>query len=138
MNDRKPAYLAMCAAECLRACLAFSSLLPLMARGALRPGLVAAIIASPQMLLPLMWFYLWRDPRGNAGTGKLILIAKGLSALAGLAWASAFIIGIAQSAAPVDRKEIGAAAVWGMLVIFDFILGGASFFLTRGTRIEEG
>lgn len=137
MKDRKPAYLVMCAAECLRACLAFSSLLPFLERSAIRANLLAAVIASPQLLIPLMWFYLWRDARGNAVIRKLAVAAKALSAFAGVAWASAFIIGAIRQKPIMDGQAIGAAAAWGLIVMMDLALAAASAVLARGLRDEE-
>jgi hypothetical protein len=137
MNNRKPAFLVMCAAESLRACLAFSAFLPLLLKDATRASLLAAGIAAPQLLIPLMWYYLWRDSGRNDALKGLILTGKFISAVADLAWIAMFVIGLVSAKSLIDAKIIGTASYWGIIIVMDLTLAAASFFLARGMKAEE-
>jgi len=128
----------MCAAEALRACLAFSSFLPLLLKDGSRAALLAAMIASPQLLIPLMWYYLWREPAANAGMKNIVLTGKILSAAADIAWAAAFLIGLGSGKRIVDSHSIGIASFWGVIILMDLSLTASSFILARGIKAEEG
>lgn len=137
MNHRKPAFLFMCAAEALRACLAFSSFLPLLMKDGSRGALLAAMIAAPQLLIPLMWYYLWRDPKANAGMKDIVLTGKILSAAADIAWIVAILAGLGAKR-PMDSHSIGTASLWGVIILMDLSLTASSFALARGIKAEEG
>ena len=128
----------MCAAESLRACMAFSAFLPLLLKDASRASLLAAGIAAPQLLIPLMWYYLWRDPARSGSLQGLILTGKCLSAAADIAWIASFFIGLSSAKNPIDAKIIGTASYWGIIITMDLSLAAASFFLARGMKAEEG
>jgi hypothetical protein len=138
MNNRKPAFLFMCAAEALRACLAFSSFLPLLMKNGSHAALLAAMIASPQLLIPLMWYYLWREPAKNSGMKDIVLTGKILSAAADIAWAVAFFIGLGSGKPVMGNQIIGIASFWGILILMDLSLTATSFILARGIKAEEG
>jgi hypothetical protein len=137
MKNRKSVYLFMCMAECIRAGLVFSGFVPLLGQDTVQARMLAAMVASPSLLLPLMWFFLWYDRAAVKGFGNLIVAGKSLSALSDLAWMAAFFAELARTWSIDPRAALKTGAAWGIIVILDVALAATSFALSRSLDQEE-
>lgn len=137
MKNRKTVYVVMSAAEILRVGIGFTLFLPLLSPDPAQPRFLAAMLASSQLLLPLAWFYLWLDRPALKGFGSIITAGKSLSLLADIGWSVAFFAGLSAYLEKDPRKALLVGASWGILILADLALAGASFLLARSLNKEE-